>query len=489
MRRALAGLLLTLLLLAGCGSTRPTAPADPLGSALSYLPLASPLAIEIQTGTHSEIAQALAAIDARFPIATLGQNAALAKLQALGINYRTDVRPLLGNPIVFAGTGGPVRDFGQHFLVAWVTHSAQRLSALLRKLHGLSRTGRHDGATLYALGGSGALAVDGPTVLLARSAADVTAALDRHAHGGGLTSAQHTADVQGLDGQAAIQVFGDLQAILNTPGAARARRDPWVGALRTYGVTMSFARAGLTLAFRLGTDPGSVTTAQLPIAAGSTSPGLVSGLPVQAGIHDPARIVNFVLDAIQAVSPHRYAGVLRELATAKRKTGVDVRALASQLNGDLVVGSDTHTTLVRADVSDPQAVAAALTKLAGARGALGHGSRLRRLGPDRFAVQSPQRRTLIALVGRTLIVGVPPKGGSLTGSALVGFAHAASAPLAGASGAVTFRIAINQLLALTTPQAAQSPMARQILGLLGDLTGSVSATTSALTGRATLAFR
>ena len=54
---------------------------------------------------------------------------------------------------------------------------------------------------------------------------------------------------------------------------------------------------------------------------------------------------------------------------------------------------------------------------------------------------------------------------------------------------MTFRIVLNQLLALTSPQATQSPIARQILGLLGDFTGSVSATTSALTGHATLAFR
>ena len=364
MRRLIAGLCVTVVLLAGCGASTPGSPADPLGSALSYVPLASPLTVEVQTGTHSEIAQALAVIDARFPIATLAQNAALAKLQTVGINYKADVRPLLGNPMVFSGTGGPVKNFGRHFLLAWVTRSAQHLSALLRKLHGVSRTGTHDGATLYARSGSGAFAVDGATLLVARSPADLTAALDRHAHGGGLTAAQHSADVQGLDGQAAIQVFGDLQAVLNTPGAATAKRDPWVGALRTYGVTMSFARSGLTLAFRLGTDPGSVTTAELPLATGAASPGLVSGLPIQAGIHNPAHIINFLLDTIQAVSPHQYQRVLRDLATARRKTGIDLRALFSQLSGDMVVDSDTHTTLVRATVSDPTSVAAALTKLA-----------------------------------------------------------------------------------------------------------------------------
>ena len=492
MRRRVAGLLVTVVLLAGCGSSStPGAPADPAGAALSYLPVASPIALEIQTGTHSEIAQALAAIDARFPIATLGQNALLAKLQTLGIDYRTDVKPLLGNPIVFGSTGGPVRAFGQHFIVAWVTRSTQRLNALLHKIPSLERTGNHDGATLYGRRGTtGALAVDGPTVLFARSSADLLSALDRHAHGGGLTAAQHDADIQGLDGQAAVQVFGNIQAILDTTSAASAKRDPWVGALRTFGVTVSFARTGLTFAFRLGTDPGSVTTAQLPLAPGAASPGLITGAPIQAGIHDPAHIINFALDAIQAVSPRKYQDVLRELASAKRKTGVDVRALASKLSGDMVVDSDTHSTLIRLVTSDPQSVSSALNKLSSTRNALGTGSsHLQRIGPNAFAVRSGGRRELMSVIGDDLVIGVPPKGGSLSPAVMTHFAHAASAPLAGASGAVAFRIALNQLLAITTPQASQSPIARQILGLLGDITGSVSATTSALTGHVTLAFR
>ena len=71
---------------------------------------------------------------------------------------------------MFGSTGGPIRAFGQHFIVAWVTRSAQRLDALLRKIHSLKRTGSHDGATLYdAAAAPGALAVNGPTVLFARS--------------------------------------------------------------------------------------------------------------------------------------------------------------------------------------------------------------------------------------------------------------------------------------------------------------------------------
>jgi hypothetical protein len=68
------------------------------------------------------------------------------------------------------------------------------------------------------------------------------------------------------------------------------------------------------------------------------------------------------------------------------------------------------------------------------------------------------------------------------------FASAPAAPLPGASGALSFRVAIPQLLAITGT-GASSPTTRQIISLLGDLSGSMTATTSALTGSATLAIR
>jgi hypothetical protein len=76
----------------------------------------------------------------------------------------------------------------------------------------------------------------------------------------------------------------------------------------------------------------------------------------------------------------------------------------------------------------------------------------------------------------------------MSASTLRSFASAPAAPAAGANGAVSFRVSLSELIALETKNT-QSPIVRQILGVLGDLTGSMSATTGALSGAATLSFK
>jgi len=90
--------------------------------------------------------------------------------------------------------------------------------------------------------------------------------------------------VRGPQSQASIQnatmdVFGSLTSALSTPSAAKARRIAHgSAALRSYVVSVSATASGLTLKFRLNTDASSLAPAQLPIAGGSSSPSLVSGL-------------------------------------------------------------------------------------------------------------------------------------------------------------------------------------------------------------------
>jgi hypothetical protein len=488
MRRALLGVMAAALMLAGCGSSSSGAPSNPLASTLSYFPSGSPLVVAVNTGKGSEAPVALENLEQKLPQIGFVEAALMAKLKQLGINYQTDIHPLFGNPIVFGDDSTSFTDLGQHALVVWVTRDAGKLNFLLHKIHGLHKVGSHDGSTIYAGGPSGAVAVDGPTVVFTRTEAELVAALDRHQHNGGITSAQYASATAGLDPNAAGHIFGDLTTALAAPGAAKARLVPWVGALRSYAVTLGSSSTGLTVGFRLNTDPSSLSPSQLPIASGSSAPGLVNGLPIQVGVRDPAQIVAFALGAVKAVSPKDYAKFLRDVAAVRRKTGVDVNKLFGELSGDLVVDSDTHTTLVRAGLSDPAAVTALLRKLASVPGGLGHGKTLRSAGGGVYSVVDSHRTEVLGVVGDQLIFGVPPKGGGMSASTLRSFASAPAAPAAGANGAVSFRVSLSELIALETKNT-QSPIARQILGLLGDLTGSMSATTGALSGTATLGFK
>jgi len=487
MRRALLVVLAVTVVLSGCGSSSLGSPANPLTTELSYFPGQSPFVLTLQTKAGSQTANAVQGLERKLPLLGFGRAAALARLQQLGINYQRDIQPLLGNPIAFGDTGASLSGFGQQYLVAWVTHDAGKLSALVAGLHGLQEAGTQDGAKLYRASGV-ALALAGPTLLLARTQAAVIAALGRHAHSQGIGSGQYAATVSGLDQNATMDVFGSLTSALSTPSAAKARRIPWVAALRSYVVSVSATASGLTLKFRLNTDASSLAPAQLPIAGGSSSPSLVSGLPIQVGIRDPAQIVSFAEAAEQSSSPQSYAKFLKEQATIRRKTGVDVNQLVGQLSGDLTVDSDTHTTLLRAGVGNAATVASVLSKLASEPDGLGKGRTLKRLGGGIYSFVANQRTALLGVVGDDLVLGVPPKGGATTPAALKSFAGAPSAPAAGASGAVLFRLSLSELIALTAKRAP-SAAAQQLLALLGDLTGSMSATPAALTGTATLGVK
>jgi hypothetical protein len=488
MRRALLGVMAAALILAGCGSSSSGARSNALASVLSYFPSGSPFVLTADTGQKSQTPVTIKHLEQKLPQIGFLEAALMAKLKQLGIDYQTDIHPLFGNPIVFGDDSTSFTDFGQHFLIAWVTRDAGKLNFLLHKIHGLRKVGSHDGSTIYAGAASGTLAVNGPTVVFTRTEGDLIAALDRHQHNQGITSAQYASVTAGLDPNAAAHIFGDLTTALSTPGAAKARLIPWVSALRSYAITLGSTSTGMTIGFRLNTDPNALSASQLPIASGSAAPGLVNGLPIQVGVRDPAQIVKFALGAVKAVSPKDYAKFLEGVATVRRKTGVDVNKLLGDLNGNLIVDSDTHTTLVRAGLSDPAAVTTLLRKLASVPGGLGHGKTLRSVGGGVFSVVDSHRTEVLGVVGDQLIFGVPPKGGSMSASTLRSFASAPAAPAAGATGAVSFRVSLSELIALET-KSTPSPIARQVLGLLGDLTGSMSATTSALSGTATLSFK
>ncbi len=112
------------------------------------------------------------------------------------------------------------------------------------------------------------------------------------------------------------------------------------------------------------------------------------------------------------------------------------------------------------------------------------------LGGGFYHLTESGRDGLVALVGNQFVFGLAPKGGQLRPATLRAFASAPGTPLPGASGAFSFRLSLPQLLAITGAAAANpNPLAREILGLLGDFSGSMTASTAALTGTATLALK
>lgn len=463
---------LVVVAVAGCGSSKPGSGASsPTVQALSYFPTTSPFVVTVATNPK---AAAVKQLQQSNPNYALTATALFAQLAKLGIDYNKDIRPLFGNPVA-AGAVSSSGVTGSQALAVWVTKSPAALERLVGKLH-LSRTGSHDGATVYRTGG-GALATTGATVILAGSPAILNAALDRHAHNQGFDTAAYTQATKGISTAGVVTAFGDLRSVLATPQAAKASGVPWVGAITGYGASMSATRGGVTIRYHVSTTGKPLTVSQLPIASGSSAPGVAGNLPVGVGIRDPEQIINFFVDAVRRTDPAQYAQYQRQAASLKQRSGVDITSLGKMLNGDLNVESDTRTTIARAQVSDPAAARAMLAKLVRAKSA--KGTRVDSLGGGLYAVHSNNIVLTVGVVGNQLLVG------RATPAQLRAFAAAPAAPTSGGPGSVNFRIALPELLGLTL-RHAPSPTAQQLLGRLGVMTGSAQADTSGLSGTVTI---
>lgn len=471
-------------LVAGCGSSRTSGAPSPTLQTLSYFPSTAPFVLTVQTDPASAGVKNTRALEQNFPQATLLKTALFARLAQLGIDYNKQVKPLFGNPIAFGVLSAPSSGSQTPFLSAWMTRSQSALAALVKKLGpALKRSGTHAGAVLYTIGG-GTLAIDGPTVLLARSPQDVDAALDRHKSGQGISSSQYARLTAGLTGGSLMQMFGDLTHVLSVPGAAKARRVPWVAAIKSYGASIDATPRAMTIRFHLDTTGQSLSASQLPLAAASSPPGVAGGAPIQMGLLGLRQSIQFLEATEQATEPARYAKFTKRVATLKRRTGFDLNMFVAMLTGTLDISSDTQTTIGRFGVSDPASVSAMLKKLAAAPSlAFSKATRIRALAGGLYDVHEPSGSDLMmGVVADQLLLG------KASPAQIRAFAHAPSTSVPGATGALVFRVALQDLLHLTL-KGSPSAAAQQLLNMLGDMTGSVSATAGGLDGSATLAVK
>jgi hypothetical protein len=473
--------------LAGCGSSSST--SSPLQTELSYVPAGSPVVVSIQTDPHSAAVKSALAFLNRFPFASFLESAVITRLKQAGVNYETQIRPLFGNPAVIGLTDAsvfsrqPTGHGSRHFVVVWVTHDASALNSLVQSTSsGLHKVGSHAGATLYRTNGA-CLGVDGATLILAPSIPGVIDALDRHANGGGITSAAYSGATAGLPSDALVTVFGSLQRLLATsPRAASAVRIPWIAAIKSYGASISLSSTGLSVHFHVDTTGSSLTGSELPIAPGAAMPELATGFPISAGLRDPQHAVGFVEAAVQAASPEKWAKFESRQARLRAKTGADVNQVLHQLTGNLVVASDAHLVLARADLADPALAARTLDRLATDPRDAFQTASVSKAGP--LYVTHMKSGTLILGVasGKFVI------GSKATPAQVQAFATAPTRPAAAAQGPLAFSVAVPEILRLAL-RGAGNQIPPTLFNALGDLTGWVSATTAGLQGSATLAFR
>jgi hypothetical protein len=375
---SMAAILVCAVLAAGCNGDEGSGGA--LESSLAYVPSNTPFAVAIDTDVEGDQYQALDEVVGRFPSgdSLAGMLQGQIEQGADGVSYADDVRPLLGNPFVVSATDPAsfLSDSEDDDFVASIQVSdTDALDGLIEKT-GAREDGEVAGATVYQDEGT-VFAVEDDMLVLGGTRELLESALERADGDDHLDEATFERGLEGLPGEALARIYVDVQALLEQePGGDSARQVPWIAALRTLGMTASATGASVDVEFNLRTDAGELSDDDLPLAAGDEAARVVR-VPgeVGFGLRDPSRLVAFFESAFQTLDPAGFG----QYETGKRAVGqrfdVDVdEDLFGQLTGDLSVSAAVNGAFgARAEVSDPEALAGTVDRVARVLPQLGAG--------------------------------------------------------------------------------------------------------------------
>jgi hypothetical protein len=501
MRRLIATfLVLSALLVAGCGGGDDSGSA--LDSALSYLPKDAPFAVAIDTDLDGDQYKAAQALLEKFPFGDQIQNSLRQQLeQGTNVDFNDDVRPVLGNPIVVGGTSAAsiTGDTGDTaFIGAMQAKDEDALGDLIDKTKP-NKTGEESGATVYEDGDT-IFAVKDDTVIFASDRQQLTQALERSDGDDHLDEDTFNEGLDGLPSSALARVYADLEALLKSdPDTADALNVKWIAALRTLGLTVVAKDDSVDVDFRLRTE-GDLSDADLPIAPGNEAPDVIKqDAEVGLGIRDLAHIVKFAENAGQAVDPAGFGDYAKAKKTIDNQLGVSLDDdLVGQLTGNVssTISIDGKFG-VRAELKDPQAFERTLAKVADVLPSFAEGAGFGTVGlskpkgnEDFYALSQPDGDSVVfGVVDDVLVVANDPNRAAQ-------LAGAEPSAVPGAKGSVVMSADAEQIVNTLLGQFGPLLGLGDLGGIggalftrpLGDLNGSMSASTDELRGKFTLAI-
>ena len=343
------------------------APAGGLGDTLGYFPAEAGLVVAVSTDLDDEQFEVL---ENELTRPLFGQSVdTLLRLGAdqAGLSYEDDVEPLLGRELL---VGTQARELGGDedpgLTVVFQATDGERLRETLGRL-GAQEVGEEDGATFYVVPiVDVALALDGDVLVAARGEELVRAAVERNAAGEGLDEETFDAALDGLPADALVRIYGDPTVLGGRPELERLRSVPWFGALVSVGATLTFAEDELRVEAVANTDAGSLSEADLPLAAGPDAPGLVrSDDEIAGGNLNQSLTTVFLLRTAEAAAPD--SRFVQDVHALEEELGIDFAAeILRQFDGPSVslLSPDGRDFAARSVVRDPERLRAHLAQLA-----------------------------------------------------------------------------------------------------------------------------
>ena len=246
----------------------------------------------------------------------------------------------------------------ESFVAALQTDDQEALDNLIEK-SGAEEAGETAGATKYEDGGS-VFAVDGDVVVLADSERSLDRALERADGDDRLTQDEFEGAFDENPNAALAGVYANLQNLIasSAEGRAAAKRIPWVGALRTLGLTMKASGDGVGVDFVARTESEGLSEEDLPMAAGDESPPVLTRPgELGLGLRDLSQVIRFAEAAGQSIDPSGFGDYEQAKQTLDSRLGISIDDdLIGQLNGDVSASiALARHFAVRAELRDPGA--------------------------------------------------------------------------------------------------------------------------------------
>ena len=490
-RRVAALLLVALLGAAGCGGDD-SKPPTALDDALGYFAKDAPFVAAIETDPDGRQLQRVRSLAGILPITgeVAGRIQRLTRLDS--VRYGRDVRPQLGSPVV-VGLTRPAAPGGiQNVLVAAMrVKSPVKAKQFILRQPGFRGRGKSSGARIYEkVGQDRFAAVDGDVLLLATNIDILEQALGMHRTDNRMRESGFERDLAGLPAGGLIRVSADPRTMIGVdPRLRPALNVKWLASMRRLGATLKAVPNGVAADFRIATDAGSLTNADLPLAPRPGVIPLIGGKEdVQAGVREPGRLARFAIAVWKAIAPKRAALVKRF-----EPRGVDLEQQLPRHLADVgVLAVDPFTSKfgARASIHEPadvksgiDALAPVLPEIGLILGVPGLGIATPEAGENFYALARPNGKTVVfGIVGNSIVAASEAR--TAAELATEG-THTAPGPAGAAVVTADARALAGKLLAKTLkgPAALAAPLA---VSALRDVTARLAISRSALRGHVKL---
>lgn len=367
----------TTLVLGSCGGGGDGSDGDALDLALSYLPADATAVLVVSTDLGSEQYQRGGELLVSRLLGEGQEDADPGDVEELvrravdsstELSYDVEIAPLLGNPVVF-GTSDPeglLFEGEPDGILALDTGDGEKLRDVIEGFPELEPAGEELGAELFSdESGLVWIAVDGDVLVASGERGDLLDALSRSAGSDHLTAAAFTEALGGLPEDAPVRASADLTRLLEVPELRPLADLPWVAALRSGGLALSFEESAILLDAVLNTDPNGLRPEHLPLPVKVETPGVIREAGKISGASaNQSRTTAFLLEAVRVAYPD--SDFVRDVARVERSLGIDFeQEVLLQFDGPSVSllepGGDFAA---RSTVRDPKRMARTLERLA-----------------------------------------------------------------------------------------------------------------------------